>query len=59
MLALMVGRVEDVFLSIFIGAVKHTKPQHFFRDKYLYLLSRFIENARLKVYLFCVLSIST
>jgi hypothetical protein len=54
MLTMMVGWVEDVFLSIFIGAVKHTKSQHFSREKYLYLLSRFIENARLKVYMFFV-----
>jgi hypothetical protein len=30
MFALMVERVEDVFLSIFVRAVKHTKLKHFF-----------------------------
>jgi hypothetical protein len=30
MLTLMVGSVEEVFFSIFIGAVEHTKSAQFF-----------------------------
>jgi Domain of unknown function (DUF4303) len=31
MFTLMVERVEDVFLSIFVRAVKHTKQKYFFK----------------------------
>jgi hypothetical protein len=59
MFILMVERVEDVFLSIFIRELTTQNQNFFFREKYLYLLPRFIENASIHVYtFFCLLSIS-
>jgi hypothetical protein len=53
----MVGRVEDVFLSIFIWAT--TQNQNcFFREKYLYLLPILIEYASIDVYTFFDLYLS-
>jgi hypothetical protein len=53
MLTLMMQGVEDVFLSIFIRELS-TQNQNFFREKYLYLLTGFIENASIHDYSFFV-----
>jgi hypothetical protein len=59
MLTLMVEGVDGFFQ--YLQGQSTTQNQNiFFREKYLYLLPSFIENASMHVYtFFCVLSIST
>jgi hypothetical protein len=43
------------FFQFFGGRQVYQKLNIFFREKYLYLLSRFIENASIDIYTFFVL----